>query len=93
MERAHSTLDGVLARRRPCKASASPPAADPSPWAELLCRTFQADVLTSPSCHGTGTRGVVAVVPHSTSVRARLQHLRLFPLFNVGVEWGSSCSS
>ena len=91
MERAHSTLDGVLARRRHCKASVSPPPADPSPWAELLRRTFQADVLTSPSCHGT--RGVVAVVPHSTSVRARLQHLRLFPLFNVGVEWGSSCSS
>jgi len=47
----------------------------PIPWAELLKRTFQADVLTCPRCGGT--RRVVAVVLRSSTAQAILEHLRL----------------
>jgi hypothetical protein len=47
----------------------------PIPWAELLRRTFQTDVLTCPRCGGT--RRVVAVVLRSTTAQAILEHLRL----------------
>jgi hypothetical protein len=47
----------------------------PIPWAELLKRTFQTDVLTCPRCGGT--RRVVAVVLRSSTAQAILEHLRL----------------
>ena len=47
----------------------------PIPWAELLRRTFQADVLTCPRCGGK--RRVVAVVLRSATAQAILEHLRL----------------
>lgn len=47
----------------------------PIPWAELLRRTFGADVLHCPRCGGT--RRVVAVVLRSSTARAILEHLRL----------------
>ncbi|HVP62059.1 MAG TPA: transposase, partial [Myxococcaceae bacterium] len=47
----------------------------PIPWADLLKRTFQTDVLTSPRCGGK--RRVVAVVLRSTTAQAILEHLRL----------------
>jgi len=47
----------------------------PIPWADLLKRTFQTDVLTCPRCGGK--RRVVAVVLRSTTAQAILEHLRL----------------
>jgi len=47
----------------------------PIPWAELLRRTFQTDVLTCPRCGGT--RRVVAVALRSATAQAILEHLRL----------------
>jgi len=47
----------------------------PIPWAELLKRTFQTDVLTCPRCGGK--RRLVAVVLRSTTAQAILEHLRL----------------
>ncbi|MGZ6162697.1 MAG: hypothetical protein ACXWLS_05150 [Myxococcaceae bacterium] len=47
----------------------------PIPWAELLKRTFQTDVLTCPRCGGT--RRLVAVVLRSSTAQAILEHLRL----------------
>ena len=47
----------------------------PIPWAELLKRTFQTDVLTCPRCGGT--RRVVAVVLRSSTAQAILELLRL----------------
>ena len=47
----------------------------PIPWAELLKRTFQTDVLTCPRCGGT--RRIVAVVLRSATAQAILEHLRL----------------
>ena len=47
----------------------------PIPWAELLRRTFQTDVLTCTRCGGR--RRVVAVVLRSTTAQAILEHLRL----------------
>ena len=61
---------------------ASPPPASsrrrprrPIPWAELLRRTFGADVLHCPRC--AGPRRVVAVVLGSSTAKAILEHLRL----------------
>jgi len=47
----------------------------PIPWAELLKRTFQTDVLTCPRCGGG--RRVVAVVLRSATAQAILEHLRI----------------
>jgi hypothetical protein len=51
------------------------PTRRPIPWAELLRRTFQTDVLNCPRCGGT--RRVVAVVLRSATAQAILEHLRL----------------
>ena len=47
----------------------------PIPWAELLKRTFQTDVLACPRCGGT--RRVVAVALRSSTAQAILEHVRL----------------
>jgi len=47
----------------------------PLPWAELLRRTFQTDVLTCPRCRGT--RRLVALVLRSATAQAILERLRL----------------
>ena len=47
----------------------------PIPWAELLRRSFGADVLHCPRCGGT--RRVVPIVLRSSTARAILEHLRL----------------
>ena len=68
-----------LAEAASCSLTPEPlrhrPPRRPIPWAELLKRTFQTDVLACPRCGGT--RRVVAVVLRSTTAQAILEHLRL----------------
>ena len=54
--------------------SASPPSYR-LPWAELLRRTFLADVLTCPRC--TGRMSILAFITDLAVVTKILQHLRL----------------
>jgi hypothetical protein len=62
------------ARRHPSPSAHAGPHR-PIPWAELLKRKFQTDVLTCP--RWGGTRRVVAVILPSTTAQAILEHLRL----------------
>jgi hypothetical protein len=73
-------MDGSVARVIDRAALAPEPVGPrqprrPIPWAELLRRTFQTDVLTCPRCRGT--RRVVALVLRSATAQAILEHLRL----------------
>jgi hypothetical protein len=55
-----------------------PPTAPPSyriPWAELLKRTFSADVLSCPRCHGQ--LQIIAFITELAVLRKILAHLRL----------------
>ena len=74
----------MLSGCKRCEAPSCPAAPEPLrprlprrpiPWAELLRRTFQADLLTCPRCGGT--RRVVAVVLRSATAQAILERLRL----------------
>ncbi len=69
----------ALPEAAPCPVAPEPvrprPPRHPIPWAELLKRTFQTDVLACPRCGGP--RRVVAVVLRSSTAQAILEHLRL----------------
>ena len=62
--------ENLLARLPP-----SPPPSYRIPWAELLKRTWDSDVLSCPRCHGR--LKIIAFITELAVVRKILAHLRL----------------